>query len=243
MKTGIRTFCLIAAVLAVAGTAGATLTPVGTATYNGSDYNLIWDDAQSLVWLDYSAPSLYWPNQMAWAAGLDGQLTYNWDPAYSVTWAETAWRLPDAGAAPSYGCQAATQELGHLYYTGLGLEGGSSTAGATAPDLSSGPFENLTMAAYWTRTEDPIDYGFFVVDAAWMFAFRETRSTPYNDTVFGFQDIDSNGTGWLSPTHSALAVRGAQVQGGGPVIPEPATLAGLVLGAGGLVGYVRRRRR
>jgi len=248
MRRSIQTFCLTAAVLAMAGTAGATLTPIGTATYGGAQYSLIWDDdnnGNSIVWLDYSAPQAYWEDQLDWAAGLDAQLTYNLDPAYTVTWNDSAWRLPDAGAAPSYGClDTTTQEMAHLYYQELGLTGGSSNDGVTPPDLSGCVFDNLTLSPYWTRTEeDPL----FSTEPVWMFAFRTTRSAPYYDTVFGFQDIDATaGSFWgipLAMKHYGIAVRGADVQGGQPPIPEPVTMAGLMLGVGGLLGYVRRRRR
>jgi len=76
--------------------AQATLTTIGTATYGGSDYNLIWDDdnnGNSVVWLDYSNDWPTWAAQTAWAAGLDGDLTYNIDSAYSVSWTDDDWRL------------------------------------------------------------------------------------------------------------------------------------------------------
>jgi len=240
--------CVIGALMAASGAALATSTTIGTATYMGSEYNLIWDDdnnGNSLVWLDYSAPPAHWPDQMAWAAGLEAQLTYNLDPGCTVTWSDTSWRLPDAGSSPLYGFQAATQELGHLYYDELGFTGGSSNGGATAPDLASSVFENLALSAYWTSTVDDIDYGFFVVEAAWMFAFMETRSTPYNDTVYGFQDIDARGTGMFSPQHRGLAVRSGEVVTSpqGPMIPEPMTMLAVACGLAGLGAYTRRDRR
>ena len=63
-------------VFGVTGMANASLTNIGTATYNGIDYNLIWDDdnnGNSLVWLDYSNTAISWENQMAWAAGIDSK--------------------------------------------------------------------------------------------------------------------------------------------------------------------------
>ena len=232
-------------IVAIATSAQATLVKIGTATYGGSGYNLIWDDnnnGNSVIWLDYSAPSTYWSDQMAWAAGLDGALTCNLDSGYSVVWSDSAWRLPCAGTAPTYGCCAATQEMGHLYYDELGLEGGYSGDGVTAPDLSVGIFDNLELAGYWTCTEDPIDYGFFVVDAAWAFFTQISRGVPYYDMGYGFQDIDANGSGLFAVQHSALAVRSGEVtdSSSSSVIPEPTTFA--LMGMGIVALAVRRRK-
>ena len=64
--------------LCVAGMANAALTTIGTATYGGSDYNLIWDDdnnGNSVVWLDYTNARTNWSAQNAWAGELDSSLT------------------------------------------------------------------------------------------------------------------------------------------------------------------------
>lgn len=248
MSTGLKVFAALVIVFSLAASVQAEMIKIGTATYNQADYNLIWDDnnnGNSLVWLDYSAPAAYWGNQMAWAAGLDNDLVYNLDPGYSVLWSESAWRLPCAGNNPSYGCHAATQEMGHLYYDELCLTGGYSSGGVTAPDLSCGPFENLALAGYWTRTEDPIDYGFFVVDAAWAFFTEIYRDVPYYDMGYGFQDIDANGNGFFAVQHNALAVRCGEVEQSpaGSVIPEPATLFLFGMGGIGMAARVVRRRK
>jgi hypothetical protein len=52
--------------------AGATLTTIGTATYGGSDYNLIYEDDQLLVWLDLTKDEDTWENQLNWASELGG---------------------------------------------------------------------------------------------------------------------------------------------------------------------------
>jgi len=245
MKTRFMTLCVAAGVLAL-GSAAQALTTIGTATYNGSAYNLIWDDdnnGNSLVWLDYSNSQAHWGDQMTWAAGLGSFLTYNIDSSYTVTWSDASWRLPSAGSDPVYGCQAATQEMGHLYYDELGFVGGFNVDGVTAPDLGSCMFDNLQLGGYWTHTEDPIDYGFFVLDAAWAFFTKINRSTPYDDIGYGFQDIDSNGSGWLSPLHYGIAVRGGEVTAASNgVIPEPVTMLGVLASIVGVGTYVRKRR-
>ena len=252
-KMPVFIMCLLAIVLGTASTAHAEVI-IGTATYNGTAYNLIRDDdnnGNSLVWLDYSNPEAYWADQMAWAAELDGYLTYNIDPSYTVTWSDSSWRLPSAGSAPAYGFQAATQEMGHLYYDDdeLGFTGGSSSDGVVAPDLAGSIFENLALTGYWTSTQsDPL----FSTAPVWMFAFKGTRSAPYYDTVYGFQDIDATAGGfslfgtWISLAvkHSGLAVRGGEVSVSSP-IPEPASsvaLASLFLTVGA-IWLVQRRKK
>ena len=54
----------------------------------------------SLVWLDHTNGQLAWQNQIDWAAGLDGSLTYNVDAAFTVLWDDTAWRLPSTVDGP-----------------------------------------------------------------------------------------------------------------------------------------------
>jgi len=244
MKAKKIAMCTLA-VLALASVAQADLETIGTATYGGSDYNLIWQPASngftSLVWLDYSSPTAYWGDQKNWAAGLDTSPTsINIDSAYSVDWASSSWRLPTAGSHPAIGWKVdTTQEMGHLYYDGLGFTGGSSNAGATAPDLAGSIFNNLALTAYWTSTPDDPTWG---TNTAWMFAFKETRSTPYNDNVYGYQDIDWAGTNWLSSTHSGLAVRGADVTQGTPVVPVPGAFLLGSLGLGFAAWRMKRRK-
>ncbi|MHC4343295.1 MAG: Calx-beta domain-containing protein [Planctomycetota bacterium] len=76
------------------------LTVIGTATYGGTDYNLVWDDdnggGENVVYLDYDYSDgtfVNHPDAIAWAQGLDAALTINLLPGYSVTWSGS-WRLP-----------------------------------------------------------------------------------------------------------------------------------------------------
>jgi len=58
--------------------AQATLIPIGTATYNASNYNLIYDDDLGIVWLDYTNPYNIWQNQVNWASELNSPgIDYN----------------------------------------------------------------------------------------------------------------------------------------------------------------------
>lgn len=251
--------CLVVSVVLLAVFCGAahatTVTVIGTANYNSSDYNLIWDQAQSLVWLDYSAPTAYWSDQMAWADSLNSAgLTYNIDPGFTANWSGATWRLPSAGTDLAWGIapsETTTQELARLYYA-MGFEGGTlggvqGYPDVTAPDFNSPscPFENLELDTYWTSTRDDLDYGFFKISAAWMFAFEETITTGYTGTYYGFQDIDAAGSGWFSPQHYGLAVSDGWVitqEASAEAIPEPLTMLSLGMGLIGVGGYVRKRR-
>jgi hypothetical protein len=57
----------LVAVLCCSGVASAALTRIGTATYGGSDYNLIYEEDQGLVWLDYTKGGDTWQGQADWA--------------------------------------------------------------------------------------------------------------------------------------------------------------------------------
>ncbi len=189
----VRFVCVLAilGLLLMSGLAQAQLTVIGTATYQGTAYNLIWDDdnnGNSVIWLDYSNAQANWQNQKDWAAGLDGQLTYNIDPAYTVTWNDAAWRLPNTvdGAEDEYSCDGtatsatATEgyyftnsEMGHLYYTELGNPGAEHMSGGTCQtnlDWSSlqntGDFQNLIASWYWSGTEYAANLHY-----AWYFGF------------------------------------------------------------------------
>lgn len=210
--------------LCVAGIANAALTTIGTATYRGSDYKLIWDNdnnGKSVVWLDYTNTASDWSPQMDWAAGLDSNLTYNLYPGYSVTWQDPAWRLPDADVSGDIvGYYKTGSEMGHLFYTELGLDGSS---GYILPgELNASEFDNLLGYPnwYWTATEYP-GYPTSALD------FRM-----YN----GYQ-----GSHFKASTYSdgcGLAVRSGQVS----VVPVPGAIWLLGSGLLGLIGIRRRSR-
>jgi len=222
------------------GTAQALLTTIGTATYNGSDYNLIWEDdnnGNSLVWLDYTNNANTWQNQVNWAAGLDSALTINLDSGYSVTWDGPSWRLPSTvdgiyqygngyDGTTIAGYNITTSEMGYLYYTELGNQGDRNTNGSyntvpAAPDYylqNTGDFDNLIASWYWSGTE----YAGYPI-YAWFF-----------DTYVGHQDI-----GWKDRlNHDGLAVRSGQVS----AVPVPGALWLLGSGFLGLIGIRRSRR-
>ena len=191
MKKSIVILCAMILVLGVGRVAGAALTTIGTASYLGSNYNLIYEDDQHLVWLDYPKTDDNWPNQMSWAAGLNnpGVLTYNLYPGTKVTWGSD-WRLPstdesvvDFSGGEGYqgpdqtghysywfGFNMTNSEMGHLYYESLMNMGRVATNG-TDPQLGWGlkntcPFKTLQARYYWSGTEWSPG-----TNAAWYFFF------------------------------------------------------------------------
>ena len=207
---------------AITGVANAGLLKIGTATYGGSDYNLIWNDdnnGNSLIWLDYTNGVLNWEDQKAWAAGLDSSLTYHIDASYAITWIDEAWRLPSAEADPAAGNER-TSEMGNLYYKEFGLQKRPGGPYYTADDLNDNScFDNLSVERYyWSGTE--------------------SQNNPANALAFwlgnGFQ-------GALTKTANdflGLAVRSGQVDT--VSAPEPATILFLGFGLIGLAGLRRK---
>ncbi len=209
----------------------ATLTTIGTASYGGSDYNLIYDDDLSITWLDYSNARANWSDQVAWAAGLNGGgvLTYTLNAGVTTSWSGEDWRLSTmVDGIYSYGFDGSTtgghnittSEMGHLFYTELGNLGEYDTSGnleAVFGLTNTGDFNNLIASIYSSGTEysdNPI--------AAWQFSFN--RGMQHNNT----KDYE----------YYALAVRSGDVSVA--VIPEPSTY--LLLGSG-IVGLIVWRRK
>lgn len=184
-----RKFILLSilfAVLFFSGIASAGLSVIGTATYNGTNYNLIYEDDQDLIWLDYTySMGSSWNDYIKWATGLNasGVLTYDFKPGVSVTWSGD-WRLPNTvDGARRWGCDGTTtagfnittSEMGHLFYKSLGNKGyfdvkkNPRSGWGVDADWglkNKGPFVNLYPDNYWSNTEYSI-----YTELAWAFNF------------------------------------------------------------------------
>ena len=186
MKRAWMWLLIISLVAGIPVMAVADLSVIGTATYEGRDYYLIYEDDQGLIWLDYTNRNgRNWDALMVWAEGLNdpGVLTYKLDPSIEVSW-EDDWRLPETmdGArrfgydgSSTAGFNIITSEMGHLYYESLGNLGYYDKKGNPGtgwfPDSSWGlkniePFTNLQPDMYWSGTEYSIS-----PQRAWSFNF------------------------------------------------------------------------
>ncbi len=160
---------ILLTVFGFSGPVGASLSVIGTASYGGSDYNLIYEtgnNGRNLVWLDYSHPSpRVWGEQVSWAGGLNDLLIYTLNPGVTVAW-KGDWRLPmttDAyyvwgydGQANTSGFNITSCEMGHLYQVSLGNLGRYDVNGDPVDNsglLNTGPFVNLDDFSYWSATE------------------------------------------------------------------------------------------
>lgn len=235
MKKTWLLFLILFLVVGFSWTANAELIVIGTATYTGAGannnkgalggggpgasgsgesqdaagaYNLIYEDDQGLVWLDFSNGSGIWPIQVKWAAGLNepGVLTCKFNPGVRISW-EGDWRLPKAVDGPRYfgydgktntaGYNITTDEMGYLFYKTLGNKAGVDSEGNRITDgglKNTGPFTKLRSGTYWTGNE------YLHYEGVWCWTFNMSSGL-------------LNTLGLQEEGFSALAVRPARVSG------------------------------
>lgn len=206
----------------MAGMAQASLTTIGKATYGPNEYNLIWDDdnnGQSVVWLDYSHTPSTWENQKYWAEVILGEaLIINIGSSYDVDWGGSSWRLPSAGVNPTEGYNLTSSEMGHLFYTELGLQSYEDRGKVlvTNAELNAEEFDNLIAKWYWSGT------------------------SAANTFVWGFNmalGLQNDGR-MISRIPYGLAIRNGQVS----VVPVPGAIWLFGSGLAGLLALNRRRK-
>ena len=217
MKKTITFLWCLFFLIGICGVVNATLITIGTATYEGAEYNLIWDNdnnGKSVIWLDYTHLEMGdWNSQTTWVSGLDATLTYTIDSDYNIVWNDDAWRLPSAGVNAQIGYHQSTSELGDLFYNEFNFTaGGHKTAGT----LNAFNFDHLVSDHYWTETP----YKYNPSDYFHLFGL-------YN----GYQDYRYNQYG-----EYAMAIREGQVS----PVPEPSTMLLFGLGIIGLAGARRK---
>lgn len=250
MKKKLLALSTVLVIFGMDSVAQATLITIGTATYYGSDYNLIWDNdnnGNSVVWLDYSNSLNTWQNQFDWSTGLDSLLTYNINSTYIVAWDDETWRLPQTvnvqyelgyDGTSSAGYNITNSEMGHLYYEELGNAGYRDTDGdinvrPAAPDSylqNTGQFNNLI--GLWHEASG-------VNVASWYWSEIYIYDS---GLAWGLQMYDGNQSmSWLGNSGFCLAIRSGQVATIAPV-PEPATMLLFGIGLAGLVGNRIRKK-
>lgn len=197
------------------GAAHASLTVVGTASYQGNTYNLIYDNNGPygpITWLDYTKDSAIWQNRVNWATALGSGLTVTLNPGYTSTinWT-TGWGLPTTvdDGTNMIGYNMTSSEMGHLFNTELG---GSLT--------NAYGFNNLHPWQYFSGTPYYNPYFNNPDDWAWYFHFGQDYQGPYSKSSAAY----------------ALAVREGDVS----AVPIPAGVWLLGSGFVGL-GVIRRQ--
>lgn len=189
--------------LTSSGLAQAALTTIGTATYQGEDYNLIYNDFSrdgggSVIWLDYTNDAVGLSDQRAWASILNDELAIHINPGYTLEWRATDWSLPYTEGS-GVGLDKTDSDFGHLFYTELG-----NTQGL----VNTGPFENLTGTTYyWSGNYINNQYWYFDVTNGMQYSI----SHPNDIQCYGIARLDAEVT--PTPVPGAIWLMGSGIFG------------------------------
>jgi hypothetical protein len=213
---------VLVALLGFSESANAGLVEIGTATYGGTDYKLIFEGdlgSPGLVWFDYARFDDSWGQHVAWASNLGFTAAeVHLDPAYTTTidWS-TGWRLPNVGANPQGAFNQTTSEWGRLYYVSFGYE-----AHTLPPPGAYAPFDDaMHDRVFWFNTlENPLQ-----PFTAWAFSFEVGVDAGYQYAENLNNDL------W------GMSVRFGTVS----LVPEPSVI--LLCGFGLAALAARRKRR
>lgn len=204
--------------------AHASLELLGQGTSTHGTYNLIYDTDLDITWYDYTNSRDTWQLHMDWATELSvnfGGTTYS------------DWRLPtavDGFQVPgeNAGWNITTSEMGHLFYTELGNEGGfdidNNPTSCNLNNVScltiTGDFQNLQPTYYWTGTTYATN-----PTQAWDFQFNRGDQFIY-DKIGNYN------------------FRSMAVMDGMAVVPEPISSILFLTGGALLTGrkYIRRKK-
>lgn len=180
----------------------------------------VYDTGQNITWLANASAGagssfddgssntdglMSWNNATAWASSL-------------TVGGFNDWRLPttDAACGSSFNCT--NSEMGHLFFTELGVTANNSILTSTDPDLAL--FSNIQSIGAWTATEVFPGSG-----SAWRFNLGS----------------GSQGTGGKNTALVAWAVRSDDVLTS--TVSEPSMLALSGIGLIGLLGFNRRKQQ